>query len=1249
MQLLHAEGSRCPTQNDESFALHIDQFFLSDSQLLPLVSGEYNGHLVAMSLFVAILAGIMAIQLAGIARTEARQLNRQIALLSGAFVLGSGVWSMHFIGMLANSICSQSRYDPAITLLSMLPSFLASWIALLLLSKKRISPLQLVFSGISVGLGIGTMHYAGMMAIHTSLVLRFDPVMFVASIVVAVGLSMLALWLRFGLSEQRRFHVRGINVLSGAVLGVAITGMHYTGMAAARFMRNPQGDLPMESNLYLAVSIAGSTILAILVTGGVNVLLRFRSLYLRTVQNEARLRAIVETAVDGIVTIDSRGMVRAFNPAAERIFGWPAASVVGRNFTMLLPAASERTAESFLPNSNGDSLARAVGTVREINGMTMNGAVFPMRLAIGRAVMPGETLFVGFVTDLSERHRMEEALRNSEQHYRSLIGNLPGTAFRCRHDRDWTVLFISDAVHRLTGWPSDEFISGRKVFADVIHRDDRERVAATVASAIEANQPYLLEYRVIDRSGQEHWVSESASGVRDASGTIKWIDGVIIDVTENKRRNAEFEGIVNALGRSVALVEFALDGTILDANANFLAITGYTRDELIGEPHAMLCSPEDLEDDYHYLWESLRQGIYTSGDFHRIGKGGKDIWIHGSYNPILDPDGMPYKVIKFANDLSERHAMEQDLRDAKARAELAAHAKSTFLANMSHEIRTPMNAILGFTEILLSEPATESQQRHLTTVRNSARSLLRLLNDILDTAKLEHGAMDLEIHDFSLRDVCSQVIASLQVNAQAKGLQLDLNYPALLPEFFKGDALRLQQVLINLVGNAIKFTDRGRVSLDVRHVEGEVQLCVSDTGIGIAPDRLARIFDPFAQADASMTRRFGGTGLGTTIARQLIEIMGGRIWVESELGIGSRFTIAVPLPAGAEVTLAEDKAAIALPPLDILLADDMPQNLELLQIMLGRLGHRTTTASNGREAVQAFARGRYDLVLMDVQMPVLDGLEATREIRRIEADAGRAPTPVIALTASVLDQDAQAARDAGMNGFASKPVEVFKLTREIARALNLAVAPEETEFAAYADPLPTPSARQSLTIDWRRGEQLWGSRPRHVAAVRRFLLDAPDIVERLRQQLGQPAALRANAHRLTGAAGNLALTNIAGIALRLENDADSDSRNIGAMLDQLAGELRQVERALASQEPLEASEENTETIDHERLSTELELLDAALAHGELPEASLATVAGLLPPRERDALEHAIDAFDFDAARRVISNLRQRYGSEGVAL
>ena len=289
-----------------------------------------------------------------------------------------------------------------------------------------------------------------------------------------------------------------------------------------------------------------------------------------------------------------------------------------------------------------------------------------------------------------------------------------------------------------------------------------------------------------------------------------------------------------------------------------------------------------------------------------------------------------------------------------------------------------------------------------------------------------------------------------------------------VPPYLRGDALRLQQVLLNLLGNALKFTEAGRVQLRIdyeRTGTGWLSLDVEDTGIGIASQHLDRIFDPFAQADASTTRRFGGTGLGTTIARQLIELMRGRIWVESEPGIGSQFHVEIPLPTGEAVSAHQEQEAVNLPPLSVLAADDVPQNLELLQILLSRLGHRISTASNGEEAVRAFAGGQFDIVLMDVQMPVLSGLDASREIRRLEAQSGRPPTPIIALTASVLAEDARAAREAGMDGFASKPVDLHLLTLEIARLLNIPVAPD-----VATTPRPLPGVRGSV-IDWSQAAE----------------------------------------------------------------------------------------------------------------------------------------------------------------------------------
>lgn len=1224
--------------------MQLDRLFLLDSQVLYLSQGEYELPLVAVSLFVAVLAGVMAMQLAGAARTDARAHGRQIALLSGAFVLGSGVWSMHFIGMLAFSICSTARYDPVITLLSMLPSFAASWIALQLLARDRITRWQLIAGGISVGAGIGVMHYSGMAAIHNSVELRFEPSMFGVSILVAVALSILALWLRFGLTTQLRLGESQINILSGSVLGIAISSMHYVGMNAARFIMPAEPDPTAGSNAYLALSIAGITVLAILVTGGVNMLLRYRAMYRRMVQNEARVRTIVDTAVDGIITIDSRGIVRAFNRAAETIFGWTADEVIGRNVKMLMPEADRSQHDTYLHNYMQGGVAKIIGKGREVIGERKDGTRFPLRLAIGKAVIGTDTLFVGFVTDISDRHRMEAALRHSEQQYRSLIGNLPGVAFRCRVDADWSMLFISEGVETLTGWLPEDFTAGRQHLAGLIHPDDRAWITATVHDAIGAERSYMIEYRIIDRSGREHWVSESACAVRGAGGQVDWLDGVIIDITDNKRRSAEFEGVVDAISRSLAVIELDLEGRILHANPNFLDMTGYRLDELVGQQHAILCAADEPESPaYEQLWEALRRGTHASGDFHRIGKDGRHIWIHGSYNPIFDPDGRPYKIIKLASDLSERHAMEQELREAKAKAEQAAAAKSTFLANMSHEIRTPMNAIIGFTELLLADPASDAQRRHLDTVRTSARSLLALLNDILDTAKFERGAIELEITDFSLRDLCMQVLASLRINAQAKGLMLGLDYPERAPEFFRGDTLRIRQILTNLVGNAIKFTETGQVEVSVRLDQDVVHLTVSDTGIGIAADRIDRIFDPFAQADASMTRRFGGTGLGTTIARQLIELMHGRIWVESELGVGSQFHVELPLPIGDTVAVAEEQTPIDLPPLKLLVADDVPQNLELMQLTLSRLGHALSTVNNGEEAVSAFVGGQFDLILMDVQMPVLNGLDASRRIRRIEHETGRSPTPIVALTASVLEEDTRAARASGMDGFASKPVELHLLTREIARVLGLPVGQ-----SVPTQPVLALNVRGSV-IDWEKGRQLWGSEQRHAAAIRQFLADFGDIVHRMRAMLDKPDELAAHAHRVKGAAANLALSRVAGISDAIERtQPPQDTSAIPSLLNRLADELINVGETLGHVDGAREIAPSSPFADVDRPAAliALQKLDVALAHGELAEASLAALAETLPAADLTPLNRAIDAFDFDAARHAITALQMRYTTEG---
>ncbi|WPP46828.1 PAS domain-containing hybrid sensor histidine kinase/response regulator [Pseudomonas sp. AN-1] len=548
-----------------------------------------------------------------------------------------------------------------------------------------------------------------------------------------------------------------------------------------------------------------------------------------------------------------------------------------------------------------------------------------------------------------------------------------------------------------------------------------------------------------------------------------------------------------AIHRVMAVIEFDLQGRILTANQNFLDLFGCRLEEIRGQPHSIFCPPGVAHSqDYQELWERLRRGEHETGEYRRLALDGRELWVQASYHPIFPPAGGPGKVVKFASDISFHREMEAELLEAKERAERAAAARSAFLANMSHEIRTPMNAIIGFTELLLGSRLDDTQRRHLQTVQHSARSLLALLNDILDTAKLERGVVELEAVDFSLRELVERICALLRPNATAKGLTLSLHYAAELGEGFRGDPLRIQQVLLNLLGNAIKFTPQGEVSLHVQAEGEQVCLAVRDTGIGIAADRLQKIFEPFAQADASMSRRFGGTGLGTTIARQLVELMGGRIEVHSRPGEGSTFRITLPLPAAQALPRQAVPSLPHLPPLHILVVDDVEQNVELLALGLGRLGHRIGTARDGAQALAALAGGRFDLVLMDVQMPGVDGLAASRQWRAHEQAHGLPRTPLIALTASVLESDRLAAREAGMDGFAAKPVELERLLDEIVRVTGIApaqagVEPGAASMAVAACPLAdscratactsascplveVPVLLERLARVWRRGE-----------------------------------------------------------------------------------------------------------------------------------------------------------------------------------
>jgi len=1212
-------------------------FFIMGEDPSVLVLSSYDTPLVLLSLAIAVFAAGMALQLAGEARDSSHSVARQITILTGSLALGGGIWSMHFLGMLAFELCAAVRFDLGITLLSILPGLAASWVALSLLARRDLNLLQLCVGGVLVGAGIGAMHYSGMAAMQMAPLLRYDPWMFALSILVAVALAILALWVRFGL--EGRLPAPWALLLSALVMGLAISGMHYTGMAAARFVGSPESDAPMSvmDSGYIAIAIALLTVVLTVFVVAVNTLLRYRRISRQLKASEQHLRSIFDTALDAIITVDHSGRICSANRAVSRLFGWAPQELVGLHMRSLMPPRYVDQVEALLADYLRTGRLSLPAGEQELACLTRDGEEKPVRISVGITHAGSRPLFVVFVADISERQAMEKALRDSEQQYRSLISNIPGVSFRCLLDRDWTMLFISDAVQSLTGYSTEDFISRRCSIAELYHPDDYQRVADEVVEAIEQGRNYTVEYRLFDREGEEHWIWESGSAVCDDKGVPRWIDGVLLDQTESKRRNAEYEGKVTAISKAMALIEFDLEGNILQINDNALALFDYEREDVIGRHHTMFCYPDQIaSDSYRQGWADLRAGHFRTGEYRRKGKDGREVWIQASYNPILDTDGKPFKVVKLATDLTPRRVMEQELRAARDRAEAAAAARSSFLANMSHEIRTPMNAIIGFTELLLETPLSSEQRRHLSTVQHSSRSLLGLLNDILDTAKLDRGAIELEQLDFSLRELCEQVIASQCLAAESKGLQLYLDYPPTLNEFFCGDPLRLQQVLTNLLGNAVKFTLQGEVCLKVSGEPGAMRLAVKDTGIGIAADRLEKIFEPFAQADASMSRRFGGTGLGTTISRQLVELMGGRLRVESTEGQGSCFSVELPLCAGKRRASQQRAVMPQLGPLNILAADDVPQNLELLQLTLEHFGHRVHCVGDGQGALQAFIKERFDLILMDVQMPGVDGLEASRRIRELEAAEAREPIPIIALTASVLDQDRQAALDSGMNGFASKPLDVSALLWEIARVLGLTDVPSAVVSA-------TRVADAGL-FDWVRGGSLWGGPLRMARAINSFIGEQHELVERLNQLLAARdwREGEALAHRLHGAAGNLAMASLASLGQSIERAFQAqDEQALPALLVELDQTLQTV-KAVVPQVPEVSSAVQSPAADLSSLREQASQLRHALQRGGLDDETLAAMehaaGGTAYALALNDMRQALDDFDFDQALVVLDKL-----------
>lgn len=774
------------------------------------------------------------------------------------------------------------------------------------------------------------------------------------------------------------------------------------------------------------------------------------------------------------------------------------------------------------------------------------------------------------------RARLYTAMRESEQLYRSVVENVKEVIFQIDLHGNWT--FLNPAWTSLTGFTVAESLG--QPFVSFVDADDRSVLVGDFMALIALKQrEYQGELRYIAADGSPRWVEARAQLQYRDDGGFNGALGVLTDVSE--RRLAEQElarqrdfalQVMNNMAQGLAVT--AGDERLEYVNPAFSRMLGYEPQALIGR------RPEDYmpSEDWPALAEARerRQAGNASTYESRLRRGDGSIL----YALITDAprvrDGEVIGSIIVVTDLTERKHMEEALAAARDQALEASRLKSEFLATMSHEIRTPMNSILGMTELLLDTELDDEQRELAEGAQDAAQALLAIIDDILDFSKIEAGKLIFDDVEFEVAQVVQKAADLLAAKARAKNLELRVLIAPETPPWLRGDPFRLRQVLVNLISNAVKFTDRGEIVVEVAleqltEAYASLYFSVTDTGIGLSETARRRLFQPFTQADGSMTRRYGGTGLGLAICKRLVEMMGGEINADSTEGQGSIFWFTARFAHAAERRPAQpgapqsgpaapEKAAIM--PARILLAEDNPVNQRLGVLQLNKLGFEVTPVGHGKAALEAYLKDplKYDLILMDCQMPQMDGFEASQAIRRAETSLGR-HVPIIAMTASALQGDREACLAAGMDDYISKPVRWADLQAVVQRwvgrvpaapmdaAGHLAAetaAPTVSAGAAGDGPLDQATLRNLRRLAPRGNSQAL------IELIETFLENTSARLLELRAALtsGDGAAIARIAHSLKGSTGSFGALRLSGLLGRLE--ALGKSQTLAGAAEQLA-------------------------------------------------------------------------------------------------
>ena len=867
---------------------------------------------------------------------------------------------------------------------------------------------------------------------------------------------------------------------------------------------------------------------------------------------DRQYRILAENASDLVTLKSGFSGVRSYvSPSARSTVGWePEELKVLPVEDFIHPEDLDRVASEFATLAPDRPRVTSLHRVRHKDGHTIwLDSVF-------RLTESGDVVVAG--RDVTSRRAVEQSLAESESRYR-LLADHSSDLIILMSSFDGVRAYVSPSLHSVLGYDPDEFAALPD--SAIIHPEDRDRVAALLGS-LHAETPYGSSvHRVRHKAG--HWIWLDTDCKLTNAGRPN--QSIIIRARDiSARHEAE-----QALAASEARWSFALESSAQGVwdndfengqifhSAAWKALLGYTDDELKATPMLWLdlMHPDDREAAFEANLRHLEGSTEAfDHEFRMRHKDGHWVWIHDRGKVIRrDHDGQPLRMIGIHIDISAKKRSEQELLVAKERAEAGMRAKTEFVANMSHELRTPLTGVLGVHDLLGSDPSLTDNQRRLVGIASEAgRSLLAIVNDVLDFSKIDAGQMQIEEVAFDFDAVLASCRDLARESLRGKPVRIFAESDPAILGYVRGDPTKIRQVLLNLLTNAVKFTSRGDVT--IRSVfsdkKGTVRIDVTDSGIGIATDQIGLLFERFTQADTTMTRRYGGTGLGLAISKRLVELMGGVIGVDAPAKGGSNFWFELPLARheGSVAPLIPGSLAIKTSGRRLLLAEDNAVNAEIIAAMLESRGHAVTIVPDGARAEEA-ARQQpcFDLILMDLQMPVMDGLTATRAIRHHEVLAGLARTPIVGLTANAMAEDAERCLAVGMDAHVAKPVEWAILFATLDRLLG---ADRPSSAASIV-------TRFADVLETRKLEELAGvlGRNRLIGMLTKFVEELPSRLAEAGS--GGPQRLSDQMHMLVSTSGELGFHELSALCAEIVQEARG-----GAGFDRLADLGTAVERAI---------------------------------------------------------------------------------------